>query len=414
MKKGIRILLKVLAGLLIVLLAALAAMQSPRIQSWVGGKVVDRLRDSMDADITFKMVAIRPFEAITLDDVTVIDRNPSAPGADTIAAIGSLAAKFSLMGLLDGSGAYLSHARLEDASFFLVTEPDSVSGQSTTNLQRVFRIPQSPEDDTPPSWGNLLTARDLVVNNLRFRMVNLTDDGSYVPAKIDFTNLDVLLKHLHARNIRVADSRITASLDSLSAREKSGFEIMGASAGKVKVGMGHVRVDDLKLTDGLSNISLKTIQLDGPLKNYPDFVDKIHINADIRPGTQVAMETVSYFGPIEPYMNFRGNVQGKVKGYVTDLSVKDIVANDLDHKFSVKTSGRIIGCTDIQNSALDFTVKEAKFTLKGLEGFIRTWAPDVDLGLDSFVPGELFTFEGTAKGPLNRLNVNGGLSSRLG
>ena len=90
MARGLRIPLKVLAGILLVLLAALAAMQSPRVQSWVGGKVVEKLRDSMDADISFKMVSFRPFEAITLDDVTVIDRKPAVPGADTIATVGSL------------------------------------------------------------------------------------------------------------------------------------------------------------------------------------------------------------------------------------------------------------------------------------------------------------------------------------
>ncbi len=412
MKKGLRILLKVLAGILIVFLAALAAMQSPRVQSWAGGKVVEKLRGNMDADITFKMVSFRPFEAITLDDVTIIDRNPSVPGSDTLATIGSLGAKFSVMGLLDGSGAYLSHARLDDASFFLVIEPDSLSGESTTNLQRVFRMPSS-KKDTPPTWGNLLTARDLVVNNFRFRMKSLTAPD-YTPGKMDFSDLDVLVNHIHARNIRVADSHVTGAVDSLSAVEKSGFEILGASAKKVKVGMGRVRVDGLDLREKDSEIHLKTLELDGPLDEYSDFVERIRFSGDIRPGTIVSMKTVSFFGPLEESMNFRGSVQGKVSGYVNDLSVKDIVANDLDHNFSVKASGRIMNCTDIQNSSLDFKVKEAKFTLKGLEGFLRTWASDLDFGLDGFAPGELFTFEGTAKGPLNRLGVNGGLTSRLG
>ena len=183
MKKGLRIPLKVLAGILLVLLAALAAMQSPRIQSWAGSKVVEKFRDKIDADITFDMVSIRPFEAITLDNVTVIDRNPAVPGADTLATVGSLSAKFSVMGLLDGSGAYLSHARLEDAGFFLVMEPDSL-GESTTNLQRVFRMSSS-KKDTPPTWGNLLTARDLIINNFRFRMKSLTQK-EYTPGRWTF------------------------------------------------------------------------------------------------------------------------------------------------------------------------------------------------------------------------------------
>ena len=414
-RKVIRILLKVLAGILIVLLTAVLALQSPRVQTWAGKKAVEKFLGNSDADISFKMVAFRPMEAITLDDVLIIDRNPVAEGADTLAWIGSLGAKFSVMGLVNGAGAYLSHARLDNASFFLVTETDSLTGNSTTNLQRVFRIPPSPEKDTPPSWGNLLTARDLVIENFRFRMKDPSmQETGKAPGCIDFSNLDVLVNHLHARHIKVADSRITCVVDSLSAVEKSGFAIKGASAEKVKVGMGQVRVDGLDLRETYSDIHLASLQLDGPLKDYSEFIDRIHISACIKPGTLVSMRTVSFFGPLDESMNFRGRVQGKINGYVTDLSVKDIIAQDQDHNFSVKTSGRIMGCTDIQNCALDFKVKEANFTLKGLEGFLRTWASDLELGLDSFAPGELFTFEGTAKGPLNRLGVNGGLSSRLG
>lgn len=407
--------LKVLAGILLVLLAALAAMQSPKAQTWVGKKAVDKLREKMDADISFKTVAIRPFEAITLDDVVIIDRNPAVQGADTVVVIGSLGAKFSVMGLLDGTGAYLSHARLDDSRFCLVIEPDTLTGKSVTNLQRIFRIPPSPEKETPTGWNNLLHARELTINNFRFQMLNLEMiESGFKPGKMNFADLDVTVHHLTARNINVADDKIIASVDSLRATEKGGFQIKGASAKKVKVGVGQVRIDGLDLTDGISDIHLKNLQLIGLLKNYSDFVNNIRIVGDIKPGTLFSMETVQFFGPLEESMNFRGYVQGKVDGYVNDLSVKDIIASDADHKFSVKTAGRIMSCTDIQNCSLDFKLNEAKFTLKGLEGFIKTWAQDVKLGLDGFAPGEVFTFTGTAKGPLNRLGVNGSLGSRHG
>lgn len=412
MKKGIRIPLKFLAGVLLVLLAALAAMQSPAVQSWVGRKVIERIRNNMDADISYKMVGVRPFEALTLDDVLVTDRSPKAPGADTVAFVGSLSAKFSIWGLFSGSGAYLSHAKVEDAAFFLVSEPDS-SGGSTTNLQRIFRIPPS-SSDTPPSWGNILSARDVEAGNVRFRMKILTVPEDYVHGKMDFSDLDVLVHHLHARNIKVADSRISASIDSLTATEKSGFAIKSAQARKVRVGMGHVRVDHLDLTEEYSDVHLERLELDGSLKDYSDFVERIRISGTVKPGTLVSMKTVSFFGPLEEYMDFRGYVSGKVSGYVNDISLQDIDASDADHNFSAKVSGRVLNATDVQNLALDIKLNDSKFTLSGLEGFLQSWAPDVKLGLDAFAPGETFAFRGTAKGPINRLGVKGNLSSRLG
>ena len=393
-------------------LALLASVQSPAVQSWVGRKVIERIRNKIDADISYKMVGVRPFEAITLDDVLITDRSPKAPGADTVAFVGSLSAKFSIWGLLSGSGAYLSHAKVEDAAFFLVSEPDSIAG-STTNLQRIFRIPPS-QSDTPPTWGNLLSARELEAGNVRFRMKILNTPEDFVHGKIDFSDLDVLVHHLSARNIKVADSRISASLDSLTATEKSGFAIKGARASKVRVGMGHVRVDHLDLREEYSDVHLERLELEGSLKDYSDFVERIRISGTVKPGTLVSMKTVSFFGPLEEYMDFRGYVSGKVSGYVNDISLKDIEASDADHNFSAKVSGRVMNATDIQNLALDIKLSDSKFTMNGLEGFLHSWAPDVKLGLDSFAPGESFAFRGTAKGPINRLGVNGTLSSRLG
>ena len=131
MKKVLRILLKVLAGILLVFLAALAALQSPKVQTLVGQKVIEKFRENTDADISFNMVSLRPFEAITLDNVSVVDRNPVVEGADTLAYIGSLSAKFSIWGLFGGSGAYVSQARLEDARVQLVTEPDSLAPEGS-------------------------------------------------------------------------------------------------------------------------------------------------------------------------------------------------------------------------------------------------------------------------------------------
>ena len=421
MKKFFRIFLKVLAGLLLVILAAFAALQSPKVQTWAGKKAVDMLREKTDADIDFNMVSLRPFEAVTLDDVSIIDRNPQVDGADTIAFIGSLNVKFTPWGLLTGDGAYVSSLRLDDATVQLVTEADSLSPTgSRMNLLRIFRLPYSEQKDELPTWGNILNARSLVLRNVRVRMSNpvllesMEAQGAQKGGKINFADIDATVNYLGARNIKVADSKVVLALDTLSAYEKSGFVLHGASAGKVNVAMDRIRLDNLHLKDDFSDIRLKTLQLDGSIKGYSDFVEKILITGDIRTESLVSMKTVAFFGPLEESMDFRGTVKGKVKGYVNDLKLTDMDAKDQDHNFSARVNGRIMNVTDIQNSSLDINLQEAKFTLKGLEGFLRSWAPDLSLDLDNFGKGELFSFAGTAKGPLNRLGVNGTLSSRLG
>ena len=401
-----RIPLKVVVGIILLILAAAAAFQSPRVQTLAAEKFAQNFQKGKDADIRFKMVSIRPFEAITLDDVLIIDRNPSVEGADTVAWIGSLTARFSLIGLGYGNGAHLSQTRLENAMFQLVTEGDS------TNLQRVFGLNNS-KKNSDFTWGNLLGARDVTINNFRFILKN---PNVHLPSgKLNFNNLDVTVKELRARNLKLADSKIIGKVDRLQAVENnSGYIIHQASARRVRVGLGRLRLEKLLLKDDYSDLNVQCLQFDGRLANYSSFIDSVRISGEINPGSLLSMQSVSYFGPGIEQLTFRGRFSGKVDGYINDFMVRDINASDLDHKFSAKATGRIINVSDIQNCALDVKLKEANFTLKGLEGFIRTWAPDVKIGLDQVAKDVMFGFTGTAKGPLNRLGVAGSLSSKIG
>ena len=414
MRKAARIPLKAIAGIILIVLALVAAIQSPKVQTFVGEKIVQKLRNSIDADVTFKMIALRPFEAITLDDVVIIDRNPVVPGADTIASIGSLSAKFSVLGLLTGNGAYLRNVKLDNSSICLVIEPDSIDTKGRLNLLRVLRIPDKEDDPTPPSWGNILHAWDLSVHNVHFRLYNLV--GPPNPgSKIDFNNLDVTLHRLEARNIKLVDSKILATVRLLQATENpSGYNIRNLSARRLRISTGRLRLERVHLLDDFSDLDLRLFQMDGRLKDYSDFVDKVRITGEINPESTFSMKSVSFFGPNLDQMDFHGQLSAKVEGYVNDILVKDLIAKDLAHNFSLKASGRVMNVTDIPSSGFDINLREAFFTLHGLEGFIADWAPDVKMGFENLAKGEIFKFNATAKGPLNRLGIKGMLTSRLG
>ncbi|MBO4634541.1 MAG: translocation/assembly module TamB domain-containing protein [Bacteroidales bacterium] len=423
MRKVLRITAWILALIVLAFMAGLVAIQSPRVQTAVGRKVVQRLQKNLEAEITFNDLTLRPFDALVFHDVVVLDRNPQIEGLDTLARVGTLSAKFSLWGLVSGDGAYLSHARLEDALFQMGVEPDSLARNGTrTNLQRVFKLPYPDPDKVDKGWGNLLTARELVIRRFHFRLINplgakkMAEKGiEYGPESIDWNRLDATLSYARAHHVRVADSRITGSVDSLSAREnRSGFQIRQASAQKVSVGQKQLRIDKLKLQDRYSQLNLNRVQLDGDISEYSQFIDRIRLNIDVREGTEVSMQTVSFFGPRMEELRFRGRLKGRMSGYVTDFALKNVSVEDLDNPVQIKASGRILGVTDIQNSLLDMEVTNLSFTLNGLAGFVKSWAPKVQLDLQKMAPGEVFSFAGTAKGPLNRLEVNGEANSGIG
>ena len=161
----------VLVVLVLLVLAGVVAVQSPKVQEKIGKRVLERLDGRFDADITFSDVSIRFPEAIVLKDVVIVDREPRVEGADTLATVGMLSAKFNARGILNGQGAYVSHATLTDASFVMAYEPDSTSRTGTSpSYMRIFHLEDKEKESN--GWGDIMSAGTLDIRNFTFKMLN--------------------------------------------------------------------------------------------------------------------------------------------------------------------------------------------------------------------------------------------------
>ena len=119
-------------------------------------KAVGMFGDRIDADVLIGRIAVKPFDALVLEDVVVTDRNPYADGTsdkvDTLLSVGNLSARFSLKGLLHKERISVSRLRLENGTFNLVMEPGE-NGASTTNLQRILHLKDLLEQLNPERLG---------------------------------------------------------------------------------------------------------------------------------------------------------------------------------------------------------------------------------------------------------------------
>ena len=410
MKTALRIIGILLAVIMLVIAAGVVAVQSPKVQEKIGRRVVEKLGDKTDADITFSSLSIRIPEAIVLKDVVVKDKAPRVEGADTLATIGLLSAKFSVKGLMDGHGAYISHASLKDASFTLAEEP-SDSG-TVSNYIRMLRIHESESGSS--GWGNILSAGCVDIRNFRFTLLNPTVETNVGPGQIDWCNLHTSIHRLKVRHLKVKDSYVHAVVDTLSLTEtRTGFDIRHAE-GKVRVGKERIKIENLKLEETASSIRMNRLQIDGPISNYSDFTDKIKITAEVRKGSIIDMSSISYFGEGIDRMTFRAWIDGKVKGYVNDFEADCLHFREMGSGVEGTFSGTVMDIPHIQKSLLGLKVKNLSFTMDGIARFVRSVSPDTDIDLQKIAKGERFTYKGTVKGPLNRLAVNGKVSSGIG
>ena len=423
MKKGLRITLWILAALLIVLLGLIVAIQSPAVQTKLVRRVVDRISDNIDGDISVGHISFRPFDAVTLEDVAVIDRKPYSGGdfapQDTLAHIGSLSARFSLKGLLHKERISVSRLKMQDGTLNLVLEPGTGDKAVLDNISRIFRLSKDP-DKPDKDFGDLLEARKVDVENFTFRMFNPVADarrdergGTPLPDNvIDWNDLEIKAD-IHASDLLVKDGIISGDADKIVLAEKSGWQVNDLS-GKVKVGHGKVLLDNLHIDDGESYLHFRYFRLLGKLEDYDDFIDRIRLEGEFVDPTVFSMGTVSHFAPNLERFTFKTDLTGKVEGTVSDFAVKGIGIRDHVSGVKGRVDGTMKGLPDIRTAQLDYRVKDFQCGIGNLGTFIQEWAPDTKLDLGKIGKGTDFHLDATAKGPLDRLAVKGNLTSDAG
>ena len=425
MKKAVRITAWILGLLLLLQVGGMVLLQSSRVQTYLGRKVIGMLQDRMDAEITFQSATVRPFDAIVLDGVLVKDLAPTVEGMDTLLYVRHLSARFSILGYFRGEQVSVSRAHLDGGCFNLVMEPDPQRpGHVSTNLQRIFRMEHKDTTLAPEyHWGNILEARRLEISDVHFRMENLVaaaryaERGYVVPeGTIDWNHLNLVLEHIKVNHLRLSDDLITASVQDFNIQElETRLRLENLSARKVRVGKGNVHLEDfLAQLDPLTYLDIPSLDMDGTLEEYNDFVENVCLNIVLKEGTFVDMQTISHFAPHMEDMCFRGRIKGRLKGTVSDFTLSDIAVEDLDRDVTLRTSGRMAGLPDAETTRLDFQIREFSFGLKDLAGFIGTWAPDTRLDMDRMAPGERFTLAGSVNGTLNRMSCVADIGSDIG
>lgn len=404
MKKALKIFWTVLVALAVLLFAAWMLLQTQVVQTFIAKKVTASLENKIDGRIEFSKIHLKPFNAIVVSDVVLLDDNPytSTKGEilDTLATARSIVASFSLKGLFKKEGIHFGKITVSGASLTLVTEPER------TNLERVFHL-LPPDEAEKKEMGRIFDARKAVIEDFRFRLVDLKNHIPYSGYGINWADLDVTVHHLEARGLDLSDGHMKGEVERLEATEKSGYRITSLT-GKANVGEGKALVEDLRLTDQWSDISMREFAMSYKnSKAFVNFLDEVRLTGDILPSL-VSFKSLSYFAPDLRSMDINVWLEkGDVDGPVSDLGIDRFDFTERGSGVSGSLAGRITGLPDINKTSLNFDVDRLEFTSEGLGRFINGFAPDAGLDLSGFAPGEKIRFSGDAEGTLNNYSVKG-------
>lgn len=137
MKKALKILRGVFVAIASLLFACWILLQTPAAQTFVTRKVVASLEGVLNGRIEISKIHLRPFNALVLKDVAIIDSEPvtdwDGEEADTLASAGSIVATFSLKGLRNDGAIHIRRLNISDASFSLAKDERGGS------IKRIFK-----------------------------------------------------------------------------------------------------------------------------------------------------------------------------------------------------------------------------------------------------------------------------------
>lgn len=402
------------------LFAVALLVQLPQVQTFIAGKVVERLDDKLDADISFEKIHFHPFRTLVLKNVQIIDRNPVANAigndgilVDTFFRAEYIKARFTLEGLIRQEGLHLEEAEISNAQMNLVLEDkiDTGSNGAKDNLSRIFRLkkPETPKR----SEKEIFHINDVTIVDMGFSMRNHRTDKVPFRGGINWDDLDISNINVRVEELQFKAGIMSGTAEHISFREKSGYKVEKIS-GNAKVGRGKTIIKDLNLKDPWSNLSLPLFMMSyDNVKAFQDFIREVKIDADIA-GSSMDFKTLTYFAPQLEGNKLKAGVSGSFSGTVDDFEMKDITVASSAGGFTGNVNGRMTGIPDIGNTRLTAKIDHCNLTSDGLGKFLSEWMKEGELDLGSYAKGHTFMVDADVDGLMNSLAINADIYSLIG
>jgi hypothetical protein len=148
-------------------------------------------------------------------------------------------------------------------------------------------------------------------------------------------------------------------------------------------------------------------------KSFKHFIEEVKLHGELGP-SKVDLKTVSWFAPalskMNPVLDITG---GTVDGYINDLNIRNLTFREKGSSVKASLSGSVTGLPDSQGMLTRFNIPSMSFTTDGLGDFLGS-ITGKEMKLGKIAPGEVFVFSGSGEGPLNRLKLNGNITSDIG
>ena len=343
-----------LAGVLLTVYVAVAALNYSLVQSYIGTAAGNYFSKEWGGTVRIGSLAVMPLNHAILHEVLLV-----APDGDTIFDCGTLRLSFKRFPFIKGDVADGGHnagalrferVYLGNAYYHLaVKETDNPERPTTINLQ--FIIDYYGKANTPPAEDNLFTVDVgmLTLNHVHYKM-DLPDKRHVVfEHGVEIPHMEFYDICAKFKNVHVVNDEVQTRIVRFRTEERSGFMVKDIS-GDVHTGRTGIHAHNMEIETANSRILLDAdLEYDDWLE-MNDYMHNVQHRAVLRDGTTVAMSDIAYWAPVLWDYNVQIEANGIITGPVDNLDIDDLrLYFGSDSK--VEIDGRVCGLPGIQKTS---------------------------------------------------------------
>lgn len=362
LRKVIKISGKVLSAailLLIILPVGLSLLLDiPAVQNYAVQRAAEAISRKLGTTVRVGRIDIGLFSKIRVEAFYVADYN-----RDTLFYVGRLDTYITNFGIL-GGGLELSSGEIVDAKLHLHQMPDG-----EMNIRQIVMRLTNPDRKRKGEFR--LTLKKASIRNMEL-CIDRTEhrDREY---GIDFSHL-----HLSDLNARVDDftidgQAIYTSIEELSARERSGFEL-DRLAGRFYLTQGCLGFEQVEIETPQSKVRIPYISLAGnSWAEYKDFLGAVRIDAALR-NSSFSTDDIAFFAPRlrDWHLTFR-DADLSVAGVVADFEAT-IRSLRIGDGTTLAAAASVSGLPDVRRTHFDLEITNLQTSAADADNLARSIA----------------------------------------
>ncbi|MDZ7741257.1 MAG: hypothetical protein U5Q03_05785 [Bacteroidota bacterium] len=343
-----------LVGMVALPVSILAILREPSVQNFIVRFASVYLSEKLDSEISIGGLYVDYQLRVNLSDVLIKDQkgNDILRAKQLKARYGEYSKEKSLLRL--------------DQLFLDQADIQLIKYKGDTSMNFSFIIDAFSSDTPKPDTGKPLK---IVLNKLKiydsyFRLADLNKPKN--DTGIDYSNLGLSRISLNMDDLVIDGDTISARIQNLSARERSGFYLKKLK-GNVHLSPQGLKVDHLKVITDRSELSMNLEFVFAEFKAFEDFVNEVRIETVIGNST-LNLYDVGYFAPSLFELENEFEISGTFIGPVSALRAKNFKF-DFGRNTSLQGNLVINGLPNIYETFVNFNITEFSTSLSDIYRF---------------------------------------------